>query len=148
MSHTAKSSRRIITYTWGDFDVDVRHLAQALSYHLESFDNIYAIPRGGLILGVALSHALGIKLTTKDNITSRTLIVDEISDSGCTLKKLMKDYGFPKGHNPFIVTLHAKLDSEYLPDLYCREVINDDWISYPWEQEKLTKKCHGKNTVC
>lgn len=147
MLPTAKT-KRIITYTWSEFDFDVRHLAEALSYHSESFDNIYALPRGGLVLGVALSHALGLKLTTKDNVTSRTLVVDEISDSGETLKKFIESYGFPERHRPFTVTLHAKLESAYLPNLYCREVISGDWINYPWEKEELTRKCHGKNTVC
>ena len=54
-------------------------------------ENIYGLPRGGLIPAVMLSHQLGIPMA-KGDIGPNTLIVDDICDSGETLDKFVRKY--------------------------------------------------------
>lgn len=94
------------------------------------YKDIYAIPRGGLIVGVYLSHYLDIPLYTKyfsEIHSSSTLIVDDIADTGRTLMnfQLMK---FD------IATVYYKPRSIVKPTYYAEECSNDRWIVFPFEK--------------
>ena len=68
-------------FTWSEFDKSVDYISdQCQSWELSG---IYGVPRGGLILAVALSHKLDIKLIEKPSKNS--LIVDDIFETGLTL---------------------------------------------------------------
>ena len=69
-------------FTWSEFDESVEHIAKEC--HYLDFSGIYGVPRGGLCLAVALSHKLKIKLISKP--TKNSLIVDDIYETGITLK--------------------------------------------------------------
>jgi hypoxanthine phosphoribosyltransferase len=88
------------------------------------FKDIYAIPRGGLVFGVYLSHTLGIPMTRK--ITKDTLIVDDICDTGNTLLNYKYNekitlVGKPIGLNK----------NEYV--YYNKKVKDNVWVHFPWE---------------
>jgi len=88
------------------------------------YEEIYAIPRGGLILGVYLSHYLNIPMVT--NVKGpNTLIVDDICDTGKTLQKYKQDkvvlIGKPKG-----IKKVKKIFTAYM-------VLDDTWVVFPWE---------------
>lgn len=86
-----------------------------------SFDNIYGIKRGGLIPAVHLSHLLGKPLT--DNPTSTTLIIDDIFDSGETIK----NYLTSKIKYCLLSTSSEVLFSKRAEVKY--------WYVFPWEDE-------------
>ena len=86
--------------------------------------NIYGVPRGGLILAVKLSYFYNIPMIfDKEKITDKTMIVDDIADTGKTLKPF---------DTKFIVTLYYKKGSMVAPDVWVREK-TDKWIDFPWE---------------
>jgi|SRR3989344_5629225 len=112
----------IIEITWKEFGKMADELAKKIK---GDFDGIYPIPRGGLPLGVALSHKLNLPLLEKP--TKNSLIIDDISDEGNTLSKI-------KGKK--IACLHSSLWTKTKPDWYVAvKKDKNDWIKYPWEVE-------------
>ncbi len=117
---------------------------------------IVAIARGGLTLAHAMAEGLGIrevqtlrtelydKANKRDCLTifgecsfddlKRILVVDDISDSGKTLKEVMK---FLAGGNNSVefksATLFYKKTSIYEPHFWVNEA--DDWIDFFWESD-------------
>jgi hypoxanthine phosphoribosyltransferase len=58
----------------------------------------------------------------------RILIVDDISDSGQTLKRYKKE-GYTTA------TLDVRNSTVTVPDFYSNWIENADWIVYPWERK-------------
>ena len=110
--------------TWDQVEGLVSELANLIRYDFSDIDSIYGIPRGGLIPAVMLSHKLGIPISKKITLTS--LIVDDICDSGVTLKE-WEEYTTAvllfKPHTSFVV-----------PTLYGSTHNSDEWIVFPWER--------------
>jgi len=115
-------------FTWEEFDKAVHRLSLDLSgYQHSKFDKIYGIPRGGLILAVALSHELEKPLTLElPKNTDRVLVVDDISDTGTTLGKIR-----PK----LSATIHVVRDTTFMPNFHVLVKNPGDWIIYPWERK-------------
>jgi len=131
-----KSVRSLTNYTWSDFDRDILILCKVLHEKgiTEKVSAIYGIPRGGLVLGVVLSHKLDKPLyTTISEVLvasthgARVLIVDDISDTGSTLYQTVCHVGC------FTCTLHYVRTSIFEPDVWINEKKNDQWVVYPWE---------------
>jgi len=117
--------------TWEDIQQDVDTLCKKLQGR--KFQFITGLPRGGLIPAVLISHKLDITYKSfhlpKSIPLNEYLLIDDIADSGETL--LDRNYeGFVKA------TLHYKPHSVVKPDFYAREIPNDLWVVYPWENEK------------
>ena len=89
--------------------------------------NIYGPPRGGLIPAVILSHILDLPLVSKAYIREDTLIVDDICDTGETLKRYEAD-------KCPTLTIHYKRSAIIEPTYWCMPVEEDEWIVYPWER--------------
>ena len=85
--------------------------------------SVTGIERGGLIPAVMISHKLSIPYVTK--INKDTLVVDDICDTGVTLKDMVAG---------FTATLHYKPTAIFTPDFYAKEV-GSDWLVYPWERK-------------
>ena len=113
-------------YTYEDFEKDAKKLASILKNIY--FKNIYAMPRGGFILGVRLSHLLGIPMVPSTKYIGKdTLIVDDIVHFGTTLIKY-------KRYN--IACLHFNSDcSSFKPRFYAHKT--SEYIVYPWEQHGI-----------
>lgn len=112
-----------VKFTWNQFDIAVRGLANALP---KDFDQIYGIPRGGLVLAVVLSHLTGKPLTTQLGGSS-LLVVDDISDSGKTLAKYAQ-------LAKYTATIHYVHDSIFEPTVWVSGKLKQTWIVYPWEE--------------
>jgi hypoxanthine phosphoribosyltransferase len=118
--------------TWEDIENQITDLAEQISKSQENIIAIYGLPRGGLIPAVLLSHKLGVKYVNEwplikylyhpDNV----LIVDDICDSGKTLKEY---------NNHPTATLHYKSLAVTKPTFYSDIAEEDVWILYPWENE-------------
>ena len=135
-------------YDWNDFD----RAMQSGANKLRTFDRIkygtcpgiYGIPRSGLVIAVALSHHLSLKVLNEPR--PWCIIVDDMIASG---------YGFKQAANriSWNVTAmwawfaqspqYAKLNGEVFVPLagkavYFREMIaQTDDVVCPWEYEKL-----------
>ncbi len=122
-----------ILYTWQDFDKDVDDILTHIKNEDWTIKQIYAIPRGGLVLGVVLSNALGCELITriegKGQYYDNVLIVDDIADSGKTLLNIPKVFLFKT------TTLFRKEGSQFVPNRVCRSCKKDEWIVFPWESK-------------
>ena len=124
----------IIYFGWHEFDKAVEDIAQGLNAKgiTDEITCIYGIPRGGLVLAVALSHRLSkpIELDLNKfgfNNIENILIVDDISDSGKTFINCCPYARYSTA------TIHFVKDSAFEPDVWVRERPKDDWIVYPWE---------------
>ena len=141
-------------YAYNDFRDDTKVLIQKVKeFEPES---IVAIARGGLTLAHAMAEGLNIRdvqsirtelydsTEKRDCITlfgscelqnkQRVLVVDDIADSGETLKALQ----------PLLANLYPEIEFKYAtlfykttsliePDFWVREA--DDWIDFFWERD-------------
>ena len=68
----------------------------------------------------------------------KALVVDDVSDSGNSLKTAI-DHVFERGASEVrVATLHVKPWSNFRPDYFAEEV--EAWVVYPWEPVE-TLKC-------
>ena len=108
--------------SWDDINILVEDLCQTIASSGADIKSITGIQRGGLIPAVMISHKLHIPFVSR--INKDTLVVDDICDTGETLKKSIAMY---------TATLHYKPTAGFTPDFYAKEV-GSDWIVYPWER--------------
>jgi hypoxanthine phosphoribosyltransferase len=111
-----------IFISWDDINILVDELCSTILKSGAEIKSITGIERGGLIPAVMISHKLNIPYVTK--INKYTLVVDDICDTGETLKKTVAG---------FTATLHYKKTAIFTPDFYSKEV-GTEWIVYPWER--------------
>ena len=91
--------------------------------------SIYGIRRGGMVPAVYLSHLTGRRIVPSPG--KKTIIVDDICDSGTTL------YDYKKlGYKTATIYYHKQNIVE--PDIWIYEK-KDDWILFPWETRKSSK---------
>lgn len=132
--------------TWEDYQAMVEKMAD--NFRSRGLTNIVGLSRGGLTLGVSLSHQLNVPFTplvwqTRDmrmeqdvmqllKIESKvdirtTLFVDDICDSGTTIDAINKIVD-----NIRWATLVNKIPGKV--DYSCIEVLDERWIQFPWEK--------------
>ncbi len=122
---------------------EVESLAEACAAMLEykfceskSFINIYAIPRGGLIPAVLISHKMknlksyihSFDPTRHWSFLSNSVVIDDIYDTGKTLDPLMQVWS----ENPFCTLAHKKENAQML--FQGRYVPPEKWLVFPWER--------------
>jgi hypoxanthine phosphoribosyltransferase len=108
--------------SWDDINILVEDLCQTIASSGAEIKSITGIQRGGLIPAVMISHKLHIPFVSR--INKDTLVVDDICDTGETLKNTIGMY---------TATLHYKPTAIFTPDFYSKEV-GTEWIVYPWER--------------
>lgn len=138
-----------IYVSWDDFHRQVKILAQKIK-ESGDFDRIIAVSRGGLIPAGILAYELGIRDCGVVNVSSydgesrrqdeeievsgtqpdadtRTLIVDDLADSGRTLKILRQKY-------PQAITacVYAKPAGQSACDIFAA-AMPDRWVVFPWD---------------
>jgi len=96
----------------------------------QKYKAIYGIPRGGIVIAVVLSHMINkpIILKLEKKIEREILIVDDIVDSGETLKTAKTLYP-----NTDFLSLFVKEKTPLLPDYYGEVVPQHLWVVFPWE---------------
>lgn len=112
-----------IYLSWDDINILVEDLCNTIASSGVQIKSITGIERGGLIPAVMISHKLNIPYVTK--INKDTLVVDDICDTGETLKRSIAG---------FTATLHYKPTAVFTPDFYAKEV-GSEWLVYPWERK-------------
>ena len=112
----------MIEFHWQHFD----HAVVSLSDQLNgpNISGVFGVPRGGLCLAVALSHALHLPLL--DNPTPDALIVDDVYETGRTLEALRLQC--PDA--TFAVWV-SKCPPQWW--LAADVVDSPEWLLFPWE---------------
>ena len=126
--------------SWNDIEEQVNKLAEQINRMEKKPFYLYGIPRGGLIPATWLSHKTGIKYQQINSIQiskiadlSHIMIIDDICDSGETIKKIKED--FPKCQT---ATLYHKETAIDKPDIY-GEISTYDWLYFPWENQQSSE---------
>ncbi len=125
--------------TWDDITYGVRRICEWAKD--KNFSHVYGIPRGGLVIAVMISHALGIPfLTSIDAIPSdhNVLIVDEIVDSGETIRRLKEQH---KSKSYAIACLYKRYTCGEDVGFVVSEVNHDNWLAFPWETSIEDMRC-------
>jgi len=122
MEQNSNMNKRFIT--WDYIETAIDDIASQIKSSKLDIQHIYGMPRGGLIPAVMLSHKLDIPLLKVGMVlNNKVLIIDDICDSGLTLHK----YNLPTA------TIHTKETASVQPTFHY-EMIDKDWIVYPWER--------------
>jgi len=100
--------------------------------HKKKYKNIYAVPRGGYIVGLYLSHKLNIPMINDKFLEcpekGKTLICEDICDEG---NELSKDYYI--GCDKFV--LIAKNKGNYKVKPITQTIVADYyWVVFDWER--------------
>jgi len=121
------SKQIIVVLTWAEFGKLVEFLIVRIKKENIIYDGIYGVPRGGLPLAVILSHHLDLPLLVHP--TSKSLVVDDISDTGITLSTIK---------HKSIATIFSTPWTSSVPD-FCMEMKMDKdcWIVFPWENIEI-----------
>ena len=113
--------------TWLEVRAEAERIATTWRGRVET---VYGVPQGGAPLAVMVSDLLNVPLIQEPTIGMSTLVVDDLVDSGRTLREFFNHYkvdaAFRKPHSP----KHLAPDAKTI----------DDWLSFPWE------KNHGAPT--
>ena len=108
---------------WSEIHECVKILCKGLFLDYPNIDSVMGLPRGGLIPAVMISHELGLPYVIHPG--KNTLVVDDICDSGVTLKKSPGQFTAVLYHKP-----HTSI---FTPDIWAREHKGHEWLIYPWE---------------
>lgn len=121
----------MIEYSLRDFDQAINILVAKIEKYQENnprFVGVYGIPQGGTVPAIALAMRLKIPLVDKMRPGQNVLVVDDLIDSGATIKQYNQEA---------IAVLGAKSHSptKYGHPLFCAEQFADEWIHFWWEPE-------------
>lgn len=124
----------------------------------EKFDSIIGISRGGLVPAVKLSHILEIRdfkvvyassyekggkkefvfnLPIFESLEGKkVLIVDDLCDSGKTMKVILKELCKKNPKSLFKTAVMVKKEhSSFNPDFIGKKIKTDKWIVFSWEKK-------------
>lgn len=144
-------------YNYEEFREDIDKLVGEIVETEKRYDYVVGIVRGGAIPAICLSHHL--KVPTKmvswstyhndqmkesawdiaediDN-GKRVLVVDDILDSGRTIKELLEDWGVKRDQFDLAVLIW-NISQDVNPDFYGRTInreSNKEWVTFWWEKQ-------------
>ncbi|RLG84367.1 MAG: phosphoribosyltransferase [Thermoprotei archaeon] len=147
---------RIIYISWEKVIELCYKLANKIANSGYEPDAIVVVLRGGVLPALILSDYLGVEefyaIRAKhwgigdevykepailwvggDLSNKRLLIVDEVVDTGKTLKRIVDE--IKNRYRPIEIktaVLHVKPTTTYLPDFYAEKINEWTWIFYPW----------------
>ena len=159
ITHMNNGFKKYTHPTYDEIQMACRHIAEFIHYNdsgIGKVDNIVGITRGGLMPAVELSHLMNIPMETV-NYSSKEgkgddknhanelpdvkgksiLLVDDICDSGHTLKELKEIYE-GRGYNVFTAVIYYKSQNEpvFNPDVWAVNISqNFGWIIFPHETQ-------------
>lgn len=141
--------------TYGNVETACASFIQQLDAKGIRPTKIVALSRGGLMLGVILSHNLSVPMVpvqysskagrgddrnhentlpiiTNENI----LVVDDIADSGHSLNEVVNFYLDSTGNRVFSAAMYLKEGSVITPTVFWHELKKDGpFIHFPWERQ-------------
>ena len=142
---------RLITFS--EFTYYIEQISNYIKNSLTELDYLVSIQRGGALMSLMLSDLISLPIATltissyKDGqkvnqpiLTQRIstdlankniLLLDEISDTGSTLKQAVKHLATVHPKSIHTATMFTKSHSEFIPDFYIEN--EDRWIVFPYE---------------
>jgi hypoxanthine phosphoribosyltransferase len=121
--------------TWSEVEKLTKILSEKISSLNQEFSSISTISRGGLVPARLLADHLGFDtiLVDQKKISSDSIFVDDIYDSGNTFKKIINKVDTP---SKFVyATLFARRGKKYPRQLIYGKKTNDNsYIVFPWDK--------------
>jgi hypoxanthine phosphoribosyltransferase len=128
---------------WNDIEQIVKKLSKSILELNRTFSSISTISRGGLIPSRLIADELNIKkiYVDQNNISSDSLFVDDIFDSGKTFNNIFLHVD---DDSKFIfATLYARRGMTYPKQLiYGQKTFDNSYVVFPWD--KLEFKNNNK----
>jgi len=148
-----------VRYTLDEIDTLTEKLAKQIKEDRIKIDYIVALSKGGLIPARLLAKYLAVKkilvigiefykgmstmdiphiyqkLSCRFNGTDNILIVDDIVDTGESIKAALSEVIDHGGQDIITASLHYKNKASYMPLYYGELVSNEAWVIYPWEND-------------
>jgi hypothetical protein len=121
--------------SWNEIESMVIILSKKITTLSRSFSSITTLSRGGLVPSRLLADHLGIEtiFVDKRKITSDSLFVDDIFDSGKTFNKILLNVDDPS--KLVFVTLFARHGKKYPKNLvYAKKTNNNTYVIFPWDK--------------
>jgi len=109
------------TLTWQAFERAVDQIAER--WGAAGFNGIHGIPRGGLVLAVALSHRLELPLL--NGAAPGCLVVDDVYETGQTVAPYRQLEGSR------VVVWISKAEPQWWDAV--EVTTSSEWIVFPWE---------------
>jgi len=128
---------------WNDIEEIIKKLSKSILELDRSFSSITTVSRGGLIPSRLIADALNIKkiYVDQDNISSDSLFVDDIFDSGKTFNNIFLHVD--NGSKFIFATLYARRGMKYPEQLiYGEKTFDTSYVVFPWD--KLEFKNNAK----
>ena len=110
--------------SWTDVENLVQELWKKVVIGSMPVNSVHGLKRGGYIPAVMLSHELNLPYS--EVVLKDTLVVDDICDSGETLKNAPGVYH---------AVLHYKPHTSCVAPTIWGKEMGDEWIVYPWERD-------------
>jgi len=145
---------------WSDIYNECEVLCEKISKNENKFDCIIGLLRGGIIpariisdfllvndifcmdvkfytgIGKKLDEPI-IKFCDLDDKHNDILVVDDIYDSGSTMKTVKKFLKEEKKVSITTATLLCKKDSVQTPNYFSKYVKTKEWVIFPWEKNEF-----------
>jgi len=121
--------------SWNEIESMVMILSKKITKLPRTFSSITTLSRGGLVPSRLLADHLGIEtiFVDKRKITSDSLFVDDIFDSGKTFDKILSKVDAPK--KLVFVALFARRGKKYPKNLvYAKKTNNNAYVIFPWDK--------------
>jgi len=121
--------------TFEKISTDSKKLAEEIKAIGKKYDAVFGIPAGGLLTGHICSEILEIPQLSLSEYneqkgTKKILIVDDLIDSGSTIKKFQEGTGYD------VVVVYKKESSPNDIALYYWEELPNEWIDFPHEKSE------------
>ncbi|MCP4923359.1 MAG: xanthine phosphoribosyltransferase [bacterium] len=148
VGHASEQSNKC-HFSWQNIHKDALELAEKVK-DKGPFEGVIGVARGGLVPATIIANALGIKkviafsissydsngqqreLVVLDSVTDKEkkwLVIDDLVDSGATLEKVSQY--LPES---YFAVLYAKPQGKSKTDVFVKEVSQDTWVVFPWEE--------------
>lgn len=120
---------------WIEIESLVKRLCTTISKLPRTFSSITTVSRGGLIPARLIADRLGIKkiYVDKKKISSDSLFVDDIFDTGDTFGKILKQVDVPS--KLIFATLFVRRGKKCPKQLvYAKKTNNNSYVVFPWDK--------------
>jgi hypothetical protein len=121
--------------SWNEIESLVKILSKKILNLKRNFSSITTLSRGGLVPSRLLADHLGIKkiFVDKKNISSDSLFIDDIFDSGDTFDKIIPNVD--NDSKLVFATLFARSEKKYPKQLiYAKKTDNSAYVVFPWDK--------------
>ena len=126
--------------SWNEIENTIQIVSNKILKSSKNFSTITTISRGGLIPSRLLADSLGIEkiFVDQDVVSSDSLFVDDIFDSGKTFSDVMSKA--TDSSKLTFATLFARRGVSYPEQLiYGEQTLDDSYLVFPWDKLEYEK---------